>query len=87
MISILKNRLLNAMNEYCAVFKEGIPYSVLSRKYGKKLSLLGSDLDTMLEILSAEKLINIYMKRNGSKIVTPSDVTGMNIPDDYRVVS
>ncbi|HRT83949.1 MAG TPA: hypothetical protein P5523_04860 [Bacteroidales bacterium] len=87
MISILKNRLVNAVNEYSAVFKEGIPYAVLSRKYGKKLIQLGTDLDTVLKELGDLKQINIYMKRNGAKIVTPSDEAQIKIPTDYGRVS
>ncbi|HMX98732.1 MAG TPA: hypothetical protein PK473_03135 [Nitrosomonas sp.] len=87
MISILKNRLVTAVNEYCAVFKEGIPYAVLSRKYGKKSAQMNTDLDTVLKELKEAGLINIYMKRNGSKIVTPSDETQLQILSDYQRVS
>ncbi len=77
---------MEAINEYAAVFKEGIPYAVLSRKYMKKLNQQGSDLDKMLIELKNQQLINIYMKRNGMKLITPKDESQIKVPEVFQRV-
>lgn len=84
-LDIIKTRFLSAVNEYAAVFKEGISYAILSRKYGKKLTR-HNGLDVFLEDMRKEGKIHIYMKKNGAKMVTPIDESGLTISSDYQKI-
>lgn len=86
-LELMVKKVVGTIVEYTVLFKEGIPYSVLSRKYGKKFNQQNIDLEAVLIDLKNRGFLKIYMNRQGSKIVTPSDDSGLNIPQDYRIVS
>ena len=57
-LEVMLKRIVGTIAEYAVVFKEGIPYSVLSRKYGKKLNQQGIDLESTLIDLKGRGLIS-----------------------------